>query len=98
MSGSQVSKSRPGAPGIGGSAGKKAKTDGLLAVLVFPVALFAFGDPFDGLGYALVSCFGAFGFGDPFDVFALAAGAEGCEDCSGFLVGFEGLAEFCWGF
>jgi hypothetical protein len=51
-----------------------------LAVLVFPVALFAFGYPFDGLGDAFVAGFGAFGFGDPFDVFALAAGAEGGED------------------
>ena len=62
-----------------------------LAVLVFPVALFAFGDHFDGLVNALVSCFWALGFGDPFYVFALAAGAEVGEDFAGGFVGFEGL-------
>ena len=50
-----------------------------LTVLVFPVALFAFGDPFEGGCDSFVTSFGALGFGDPFDVFAFAAGAEGGE-------------------
>ena len=69
-----------------------------LAVLIFPVALFVFCYPFDGLSYAFVAGFWPFGFCDPFDVFAFAAGAEGCEYCGGFLVGLEGLGEFGWCF
>ena len=67
---------------------------GMAGGLVFPVALFAFGDPFDGLGDALVAGFRAFGIGDPLDVFALATGGEFLEDFGGGFAGFEGLGEF----
>ena len=64
-----------------------------LTFLVFPVALFAFGYPFDGLGDALVAGFRALGVGYPISVFALSAGAEGGEDFCGGLAGFEGLGK-----
>ena len=57
------------------------RRDAELAVLVFPVALFAFGYPFDCLIDALFAGFGALGFDDPVGVFAFATGAESGEDC-----------------
>jgi hypothetical protein len=62
-------------------------------LLVFPVALFAFGDPRDGGGDALVAGFRALGFRDPFNVFAFATGAEGCECGCGLLVFAKSLVE-----
>ena len=45
-------------------------------LLIFPVALFALGDPVYGCGDALLTCLGAFGIDDPLNIFSAATGAE----------------------
>ena len=62
-------------------------------LLIFPIALFAFGDPVDGSGDALLARLGAFGVDDPLNIFPAATGAEGGKGGGGLFVLAESLIE-----
>ncbi len=61
-----------------------------LAVLIFPVALFALGDPFDRGCDSFVAGFGTFCLRNPFHIFAFTAGTEGGKGGSRFLASPQG--------
>src|SRR4051794_10407290 len=59
------------------------------AALVFPVAAFALGHPFDRLGDPFRPRLGPLRLNDPFDIFAAAGGWEGLEGRCRFRLGRE---------
>src|SRR5271167_2298812 len=63
------------------------------AVLIFPVALLALGDPLDCGRDPFVSRLRAFCLGDPLHVLTFTAWAEGRKDRGGSLIFFQGCRE-----